>query len=106
MIIKAMLMNIINQLFSNYMYHQFRNEAKSRYWAVVFQILNRKRIISGVTTAFLKPSGTSPSWSEQFTNLVIDGRRMSMHSLIRNVGNGSNRHNLVGDLLIILSISS
>ena len=24
-----------------------------------------------------------------------------MHSLIRNVGNGSNRHNLVGDLLII-----
>ena len=28
-----------------------------------------------------------------------------MHSLIRNVGNGSNRHDLVGDLLIILPIS-
>ena len=62
--------------------------------------------MSGVTTAFLNPCGTSPSRSEQLTNLVIDGRRMSMHSLIRNVGNGSNRHDLVGDLLIILPISS
>ena len=62
--------------------------------------------MSGVTTAFLNPSGTSPSQSEQFTNLVIDGRRMSMYSLIRNVGNGSNRQDLVGDLLIILPILS
>ena len=29
-----------------------------------------------------------------------------MHSLIRNVGNGASRHDLVGDLLIILPISS
>ena len=55
-----------------------------------------------MTTAFLKPSETSPSLSEKLTSLVIDGRRKSMHSLIRNVGNGSNRHDLVGDLLIIL----
>ena len=55
-------------------------------------------LISGVTTAFLEPSGTSPSLSEKLTNLVIDGRRMSMHSLIRNVGKG--------DLLIIFAISS
>ena len=50
-----------------------------------------------MTTAFLKPSGTSPSLSENLTNLVRDGRRMSMHSLIRNVGNGSNRNDLVDD---------
>ena len=50
--------------------------------------------------------GTSPFRSEQLTNLVIDGKRISMHSLIRNVGNWSNMHNLVGDLLIILPISS
>ena len=31
---------------------------------------------------------------------------MSMQFLIRNVGNGSNRHDLVGDWLIILLISS
>ena len=101
-------MNTINQLFINYTFHQFRNEARSRYWAVVLQILNSKRglLIRGVTTAFYKPSGTSPSQSEQFTNLDIDCRRMSMHSLIRNVGNGSNRQDLVGDLLIILPISS
>ena len=86
-----MLMNMINQLFSNYTFHQFRNEAKSRYWAVVFKSSTAREafLISGVTTAFLKPSGTSPSQSEQLTKLVIDGMRMSMHSLIRNVGNGS-----------------
>ena len=66
---------------------------------------NEAFYISGVTTAFLNPSGTSPSRSEQLTNLVIDGRRMSIHSLIRNVGNGSNRLDFVGDLLIILPIS-
>ena len=72
------------------------------------QILNRKRglLNKGSDYSFLKPSRTSPSWSEQFTNFVIDGRRMSMPSLIRNVGNGSNRQDLVGDMLIILSISS
>ena len=59
---------------------------------------NKSFFISGVTTVFLNPSGTSPSWSEQLTNLVIDGRRMSIHSLIRNVGNGSNMHDLVVDL--------
>ena len=56
--------------------------------------------------SFLKLSGTSPSLSEQSTNFVIDGRRMSMHSLIRNVGNGSNKHDLAGDLLIIFAIPS
>ena len=59
------------------MFHQFRNEAKSRYWVVVLQILNRREdfLIRGVTTPFLKPSGTSPSWSEQFTNLVTDANK-------------------------------
>ena len=46
------------------------------------------------------------SMNDKLTNLVIDSRRMSFHSLIRNVGNGSNRHDLVGDLLIIFAISS
>ena len=93
-----MSMNIINQLFSNYMFHQFRNEAKSRYWAVVFQILNLKR---GLLYKCSDYSFFEPISSEQLTNFVIDGSRISMHSLIRNGGNGSNRHDLVGDVLII-----
>ena len=51
--------------------------------------------------AFLKPSGTRPSLREQLTNLVIEGRRISKHSLMRKVGHGSKRHDLEGDLLII-----
>ena len=40
--------------------------------------------------------------SEPLTSFMIDGRRMLMHSLMRNVGHGSNRHDFVGELLIIL----
>ena len=60
----------------------------------------------GVTTADLKASGTHPSMSEQLTSFVRDGRSISMHSLIRNVGKGSNRHDFVGEVLIILSTVS
>ena len=31
---------------------------------------------------------------------------MSMHSLIRNVGQGSNRHDFIGEVFIILSTES
>ena len=51
----------------------------------------------GVTTADLNPSGTSPSSNDWFTSLVIEGNRMSMQSLTRNVGNGSNKHDLDGE---------
>ena len=69
------------------------------------QILNRKR---GLHNKWSDYSFFETIWNQSLTErtiyqLVIDGRRMSMHSLIRNVGNGSNRHDLVGDLLIILS---
>ena len=37
---------------------------------------------------------------------VGDGSSMSMHSLIRNVGQGPNRHDFVGEVLIILSTAS
>ena len=44
--------------------------------------------------------------SEQLTSFVRDGNSISMHSLIRNVSKGSNRHDFVGDVLIILSTAS
>ena len=44
--------------------------------------------------------------SEQLTSFVRDGSSISMHSLIRTVGKGSNRHDFVGDVLIILSTAS
>ena len=56
-----------------------------------------------MSTADLKASGTHPSMSEQLTSFVMDGNSISMYSLIRNVGKGSNRHSFVGDVLIILS---
>ena len=59
-----------------------------------------------MTTAVLKASGTHPSMSEQLTSVVRDGSNISMHSLIRNVGQGYNRHDFVGEDLIILSTSS
>ena len=60
----------------------------------------------GVTTACLNLVGTMPSAREQLTNLVMDGNRISMQSLIRKVGHGSKRHDLVGELDIILRTSS
>ena len=59
-----------------------------------------------MTTADLKASGTYPSMSEQLTSFVRDGNSISMHSLIRKVGKGSNRHDFVGEVLIILSTAS
>ena len=59
-----------------------------------------------MTTADLKASGTHPSMSEQLTSFVSDGSSMSMQSLIRKVGQGSNRHDFVGEVLIILSTAS
>ena len=63
-------------------------------------------MISGVTTAFLKSAGTTPSDGEQLTSLVIDGTRMSRHSLTKKVGHGLNRQDLVGDFIIAFWISS
>ena len=56
-----------------------------------------------MTTVDLKSSGMHSSISEQLTSFVREGNSISMHSLIRNVGKGSNRHDFVGDVLIILS---
>ena len=60
----------------------------------------------GVTTAALKASGTQPFLREQLTSCVSDGSSISIHSLIRNVGQGSSRQDFVGELLTILSTSS
>ena len=60
-------------------------------------------LISGVTTAFLKLAGTTPS---NRTSLVIEGTRMSRHSLTKKVGHGSNRQDFVGDFIIAFWISS
>ena len=55
-----------------------------------------------MTTAALKASRTHPAMSEQLTNLVRDGSNISMHSLIRNVGQGSNRQDFAGEVFIFL----
>ena len=60
----------------------------------------------GVTTAVLKALGMHPSLSEQLTSFVSNGSRISIHSLIRNVNQGSNRQDFVGEVLIILSTAS
>ena len=44
--------------------------------------------------------------SEKLTSFVRDGSSISIHSLIRNVDKGFNRHDFVGDVLIILSTAS
>ena len=44
--------------------------------------------------------------SEQITNFLIDGNNMSLHSLMRNVGHGSNRQDFVGEFLVIVSTVS
>ena len=58
-------------------------------------------LVRGITSGVLKPSGTHPSLIEQLTNFVSDGSSVSLHSLMRNVGQGSNRQDLVGEFLII-----
>ena len=58
-----------------------------------------------MTRADLKASRVHPCVSKQLTSFVSDGSSMSMHSLIRNVGQGSNSHDFV-EVLIILSTAS
>ena len=54
----------------------------------------------------MKAYGKEPSLREQFTNLVIDGKRILNQSLRRNVGLGSNKHDIEGESLLILWTSS
>ena len=63
-------------------------------------------LIREVTTAVLKPSGTPPSMHEQLTNYVSNGSSISLHSLMSNVDQGSNRQDFVGEFLIVLSTAS
>ena len=63
-------------------------------------------MINGVTIAFLKSAGTTPSDREQLTSLVTEGTGMSRHSLTKKVGHGSNRQDFVGDFIIAFWISS
>ena len=44
--------------------------------------------------------------SEQLTSLVRDGSNISMHSLIRNVDQGSSRQDFLDEVLIILPTAS
>ena len=99
---------MVIQLRSNNTFNKFGYEAQPRYRSVVFKSLGGSDdfLINGVTIAFLNSSGTTPSDSEQLTRLVIQGSKISIHSLTRNVGHGSNKQDLVGDFMIIILISS
>ena len=70
--------------------------------SVVLEIIRRSEafFISRVTTAFFKLVGTTPSDREQLTSLVIEGKRMSKHSLTKMEGHGANRQHCVGDFII------
>ena len=59
-----------------------------------------------ITIAFLNSCGTTPSDNEQLTSLVIEGSRISMHSVTKNEGHGSNEHDLEGYFMIFVLISS
>ena len=63
-------------------------------------------LINGFTIAFLNSSGTTSPDNEQLTSLVIEGSKISIHSLTRNVVHGSNKQDLEGDFMIIFLISS
>ena len=49
---------------------------------------------------FLKSPGTTPLGREQLTSLVIEGKRISNHSLTRKLGHGFSRQDFIGDLVI------
>ena len=59
----------------------------------------------GVTMACLNWGGTAPEQRELFTILVIRGSRSERHSLVREVGMGSNMQVLVGDSTMSWRIS-
>ena len=63
-------------------------------------------LMRGVATAFLKLSGKHALNKDMLTSFLIDGSRMSTHSLNKNVGIGSRRQDLVGDSFTNLRISS
>ena len=63
-------------------------------------------LMRGLTTAFLKLSGKHPSDKDMSTSLLMDGSRISTHSLNKNVGIGSRRQDLVGNSFINLRTSS
>ena len=60
----------------------------------------------GVTTAYLNCGGMIPEQGELFTILVIRGSISERHSLVREVGMGSNMQVLVSDSTMSLRISS
>ena len=89
------------------MVNEFRDEAQARHRLVVFNTSHGSEafLISKETTPFLKPSRTIPSDREHWTSLVIQGKRISKHSLIRKVSHGSSRQDfseLVNTFDIIL----
>ena len=53
--------------------------------------------MSGVTIAFLKETGTIPSERDIFTNFVMDGAIISMHSFNKVVGQGSRIQDFDGE---------
>ena len=50
--------------------------------------------------AFLNGFEKAPSLRDKLTSLVIDERRMSIHLLTMNVGQGFKEHNFYGDTLM------
>ena len=56
--------------------------------------------------AFLNADGNTPELSDELTILVIMGLNDVIHFLTIHVGNGSNKHCLLGDASTIFSISS
>ena len=63
-------------------------------------------MISGVAIAFLKPAGTIPSDRDQLKCLVIEGKRLSKHSLTKTEAHASNKQDFIGDFIVVFQSSS
>ena len=82
------------------------DQSRSRYQALIFRSSQggEEFLIRGVTTAFLNPLGTEPLTYEHLTNLIIDGRRISI--FLQGKLATEFEHDFVGESMISLWVSS
>ena len=63
-------------------------------------------IIKTLALSLIQHLWSHPSMSKQLTNFVSDSTSISLHSLMGNIGHGSNRQDFIRESLIILATAS
>ena len=102
------VLNKISQGLSNHTFYQFIYETETRYRAIILEVVRRKIFLFNKRSDYSSFESIRDASLHQraINSLVRDGSKILMHSLIRNVGQGSNRQDFVGEDLIILPTSS